>query len=432
MANQVGGTTKSIGTLAPAGQNRSVLPRAPARLVRRLALALLIFGLLASTACTGPRLRTVDASELDGPPSSAEPGASSDASIAPPPRRGTAPSTSYAVGVRTITFKRSADRTLRTTIWYPAGSNRTAVAPGRFPLVVLSHGLMALPTDYQALATRWVRAGFVVVAPAYPHTSRGVKTFDLGDVVNQPADASYVIDRVLALDTKADDRFRGHLNTAAIGAAGHSAGAITTVGLFANGRDDRLDAGIVLAGNAVGMGRAYVGLPATLLFIHGDQDPITPYQLGRATYDAVPADWPKAFLTLPGERHIDPYLHSNSAAFTAVAATTTDFLRWTLYGDESAKARLARDAGEGTSSTATSDTHWRLCPGSTSSRCSPSVCGRARPCRTRHPSDSFSNASRTSENPNTESTTGRTPAAHISRSAVSSSGVPMEEPRISN
>jgi fermentation-respiration switch protein FrsA (DUF1100 family) len=324
-----------------------VLPRAPAGLARRLAPALLVLGLLASSACTGPRLRAVDASERDGLPATVEPGASSGAAIAAPPRRGTAPSTPYAVGVRTITFKRSADRTLRTTVWYPSGSNRSTVARGRFPLVVLSHGLMALPTDYQALATRWVRAGFVVVAPAYPHTSRGVRTFDLGDVVNQPTDASYVLDRVLALNTKAGDRFRGHLDTARIAAAGHSAGAITTVGLFANGRDDRLESGIVLAGNAVGMGRAYVGLPAAMLFVHGDQDPITPYQLGRATYDAVPADWPKAFLTLPGERHIDPYLHSNSAAFPAVATMTTDFLRWTLYGDQSAKARLTRDAGEG-------------------------------------------------------------------------------------
>jgi fermentation-respiration switch protein FrsA (DUF1100 family) len=291
----------------------------------------------------------VDSSALEGSPTTTAPPVAdgeSTTSIAPP-RDGKAPTTSYAVGVRTITFQRTVDRTLRTTIWYPSASSRSVAAQGHFPLVVLSHGLMALPTDYQALATRWARAGFVVVAPAYPHTSRGVTTFDVGDVVNQPADASYVLDRVLALNAKAGDRFRGHLDTARIAAAGHSAGAITTVGLFANGRDERLDSGVVLAGNAVGMGRAYLGPPAAMLFVHGDQDPITPYPLGRATYDAVPAGWPKAFLTLPGESHVDPYLHSNSAAFRVVAPTTTDFLRWSLNGDDSAKARPAGDVGRG-------------------------------------------------------------------------------------
>ena len=152
--------------------------------------------------------------------------------------------------------------------------------PGRFPIVVFSHGLAGLPSRLPALATRWAAAGFVVVAPAYPHTSRGVAKLEVADVLNQPADASQVLTRILALDRAADDPLRGHLAPDRIAAAGHSAGAITTVGLFANGRDPRLDAGIVLAGNAIGMGNAYVGRPAALLFVHGDKDPVTPVRPG--------------------------------------------------------------------------------------------------------------------------------------------------------
>jgi fermentation-respiration switch protein FrsA (DUF1100 family) len=260
---------------------------------------------------------------------------------------GTAPTTTFGVGSRTFTFVRSSDRVIKTTVWYPAkarGGAGAAVASGRFPVVVFSHGLTAVPTDYRDLVTRWAAAGFIVVGPAYPHTSRGVKRFEVLDVVNQPADASFALSQVLALDRSSTDVLRGHLNADRLAAAGHSAGAITTVGLFANGRDERLDAGIVLAGNGLGMGSTYVGAPAALLFVHGDQDPITPYSLGVGAFDAAPATWPKAFLTLSGQGHIDPYLRRDRPAFRAVAAITTDFLRWTLYGDPAAKARLAGDA----------------------------------------------------------------------------------------
>jgi len=85
-------------------------------------------------------------------------------------------------------------RTLPTTIWYPAPPAR-----GPFPLVLFSHGLLGLPSDYEAIATRWSGAGFVVVAPTYPLTSRASPQVQPLDVPNQPADASFVITAVLKL-----------------------------------------------------------------------------------------------------------------------------------------------------------------------------------------------------------------------------------------
>jgi len=321
--------------------------RRPAGVVARAVALAVIRAFVLATAtvtvvagCTQP---TQPASWSGPPAPTASSTESSQASTEARP--GTAPTRPYRVGVRSLTFTRSSNRVLKTTIWFPAQAQGNAAAAGRFPVLVFSHGLAALPTDYRALATRWAAAGFVVVAPAYPHTSRGAQRFDIADVLNQPADASYVLTRILALDRSATDPLRGHLDPERIAAAGHSAGAITTVGLFADGRDPRLDAGIVLAGNAIGMGKAFSGQPAAMLFVHGNKDPITPYDLGRATYDAVPKAWPKAFLTLSGERHIDPYLNPGTASFTTVAASTTDFLRWRLYGDAAAKARLAKGAG---------------------------------------------------------------------------------------
>ena len=96
-----------------------------------------------------------------------------------------APERTYPVGVRTLALGRGAARPLPTTVWYPAGAgpaggrpaNGVPVAPGRFPVVLFSHGLQSLPEMHAEMATRWAAAGFIVAAPAYPHTNRRTRTF---------------------------------------------------------------------------------------------------------------------------------------------------------------------------------------------------------------------------------------------------------------
>ncbi|MFY1690076.1 alpha/beta hydrolase family protein [Plantactinospora sp. WMMB782] len=284
-----------------------------------------------------------------GPPAGATPGATAPASPAPP---GVAPSRRFAVGVRELSYNRGGDRRLPVTVWYPAtgapgGSpDRGArVAVGRFPVVLFSHGLTGRPSDYQALLTRWAAAGFVVVAPRYPHTSRGASELQVLDVVNQPADASFVLTRVLALNRAAGDPLRGRLAVDRVAAAGHSAGGVTTIGLFTVGRDERLDAGIVLAGTALGVGTGFTGTPAPQLFVHGERDDVVSYQAGRAAYDRVP--WPKAMLTLPDGDHRGALLGDDERGLDVVADTTVEFLRWTLYGDDRALRRLPEQATRG-------------------------------------------------------------------------------------
>ncbi|GAB3157230.1 hypothetical protein GCM10027290_57410 [Micromonospora sonneratiae] len=261
------------------------------------------------------------------------------------PPAGVAPARSSAVGVRELQLNRDGKRPLPTTVWYPAVGmagetpQRSArVAAGRFPVVVFSHGLTGRPADYAALLSRWAAAGFVVVAPTYPHTSKGAARFDVLDVINQPADASYVLTEVLKLDRR-DDPLNGHLATDRVAAAGHSAGGVTTVGLFTARRDERLDAGIVLAGSALGVGTAFAGPTAPQLFVHGELDDVVSYASGKAAYDRVP--WPKAMLSLPQGDHGQSLLRTGNRAFDVVVDTTVDFLRWSLYGDPAAKGRLA-------------------------------------------------------------------------------------------
>ena len=238
----------------------------------------------------------------------------------------------YTVGVRHVGWRRGADRPLPTTIWYPEGS-------GRFPIVLFSHGLHGMPSYYEGILTRWAAAGFVVVAPAYPYTSDKATRFDRSDVRNQPADATYVIAQVVALDARTGDGLSGHLEVSRVAAAGHSAGGYTTLGLFTGRRDARIGAGIVIAGGRIG-DAGFVGPAAPILFVHGDADPTVSYATGRAAYDRVP--WPKAFLTLIRQGH-GAYLGPGMAGFDQTVRTTVDFLRWTLKGDAEARGRIRQD-----------------------------------------------------------------------------------------
>jgi fermentation-respiration switch protein FrsA (DUF1100 family) len=271
----------------------------------------------------------------------------------------------FAVGVRHAalvdqtrpTVQRSgattAGRALPTTIWYPAAGapGGSAIpdaqpAPGPFPVVLFSHGLRGVPEDYRALVTRWAGAGFVVAAPAYPLTHRGAAEVVPGDLRNQPADASFVLTAVLGLGAERGDPLGGRLDAGRVGAAGHSEGALTTVGLFnACRRDARLKAGVVLAGDLVGFGPEFAGPAAPLLFVHGVRDRVVPYALGRRAFEADP--WPKALLTLAGAGHLEPYLRPGDPGFELVAGATTDFLRWSLAGDQAALAALRARAAAG-------------------------------------------------------------------------------------
>jgi dienelactone hydrolase len=243
-----------------------------------------------------------------------------------------APASTYPVGTRVVPLSRGQARPLPTTVWYPArfAGQDAPIAAGRFPLIIYSHGLHSLPAYHAEIISRWVAAGFVVAAPAYPRTREGTRRFSRADVRNQPADAWHVVRKVLALEV-----FAGHLDGGRIGAAGHSAGGYTTAGLFTAGHDRRLRGGIVIAG--AGMAGAFAGPRAAMLFVHGTADPTVPIEAARAAYDRV--QWPKAFLALRGQDH-GAYLAPGQAGFAQVVTTTLDFLRWTLYDDQTARTRL--------------------------------------------------------------------------------------------
>lgn len=243
------------------------------------------------------------------------------ASLAPTPATSGA-----AVQTRELEFNRGGDRALPTKVWLPAGN-------GPFPLIYFSHGLTSQPDDYAELLSAWATAGFVVAGPKYPYTWNQASPFNADDVVNQPADAQFVITELLTA-------LSGTVDPQKIAAAGHSAGAITTVGLFSGSRDERLKAGVLIAGRQMPQPAPFTGTAAPLLFVQGKLDETVTYEQAYGAYNEV--TWPKGFLEIPRGTHL-PHRDEPSV----VAETTTDFWRWALNGDEAAKARLPQDAAAG-------------------------------------------------------------------------------------
>lgn len=227
-------------------------------------------------------------------------------------------------------------RDLPTLLFYPSSG------PGPFPVVEFSHGLGSDPQSYWDLLSSWAAAGFVVAAPTFPLTNRHSAQVK-ADVLNQPADVSFVLTKVLALDTTRGDALAGRIDTAHVAVAGHSAGAITTIGLLDQCcRDPRITAAVVLSGGPEGFGAHFAAPGVPMLWVHGTADQVLPIDQDRTVYAAAPG--PKAFVELIGGTHSAPYDTPSDPHAGAVRAVTTDFLRAELDGDAGALARLRADA----------------------------------------------------------------------------------------
>jgi len=214
---------------------------------------------------------------------------------------------------------------------------------------VFAHGLGSDPLQYEKLLSYWAAAGFVVAAPQFPltndHTPGGP---DAGDVVNQPADMSFVMTSVVDASAHPNSILSGLVNRDEVGAAGHSNGAITTLGLIANTccKDQRVKAAVVMAGDEVPFSGGTYGMTTAppLLLVHGTADELLPYSLAIDMFNA--ARGPKGLLTIHGGGH-ESAAALSAPSSASVLRTTTDFFAAYLRGDHAAMARISRDTQTG-------------------------------------------------------------------------------------
>ena len=183
------------------------------------------------------------------------------------------------------------ERRLACTIWFPAGEDGRVARGGRprggFPLIVYSHGFASMRSDGRYLARHFASHGYVFLAADYPLTGRGSPggpRFD--DVVRQPEDVRFLIDRLLGWSADAAHDFSGAVDGGRIGAMGLSLGGMTsTLAAFhPDLRDPRIDAVVSIAGPTVIFTSTFFETAdVPFLMIASDNDAVVDYEANAAS-----------------------------------------------------------------------------------------------------------------------------------------------------
>lgn len=206
------------------------------------------------------------------------------------------------------------DRTLRTLVLYPTATGvddppvtGATAAKGKFPLLVFSHGFTATGDLYAPFLDAFVRDGYVVALPTFPLTSGAGASFP--DYVNQPADVSFVIDRLEALSDDKASWLGRRVDEHRVGVLGHSMGGLNTLALAFNQCciDSRIDAAASIAGGELEFpGGSWADRPDTpVLLIHGVADDTVPVAGSELVFAA--ATGPASFLRLTHADHVSVF-----------------------------------------------------------------------------------------------------------------------------
>ncbi len=268
----------------------------------------------------------------------------------------------YAVGERSYTFvdksrrteagpgyPGAATRTLPVLVLYPAkgkpgGATKAKAAAVRnghgFPLILFSHGVGASGPAYRFLLERYARRGYVVAAPTYPRSNGGAPGgAQIGAYARQPADVSFVITRMLSLARSS--KWKKTIDRRRVAAAGHSLGAMTTLGVATNSccLDKRIDAALAFSGiQAPFDGGTFYSKPTPpLMLVHGDDDGTLPYLGSTRAYDGAPA--PKVLLRLLR----GPHTPFQAPWLEPTLRSTLDFLDGYLKDRRKSLKRLRAD-----------------------------------------------------------------------------------------
>ena len=174
---------------------------------------------------------------------------------------------------------------------------------------MFAHGFNGAPAGFAPFLAELVRRGYVVAAPAFLLTVAGAPGLALGDYVSQPGDVSFVLTRLGRVARR--HRFENAIDTHHVAFAGHSLGAVTSLGGAANSccLDPRADAAVAISGGPLPFpGGTYFSQPGPpLMLVHGTDDAIAPYAASVAMYAGAPP--PKALLGLEGGPHTPSRRH---------------------------------------------------------------------------------------------------------------------------
>ncbi|MEX2245204.1 MAG: dienelactone hydrolase family protein [Dehalococcoidia bacterium] len=242
-------------------------------------------------------------------------------------------------------FPGTDDRRMALEIWYPAaastGEGRDAPVAAQdtpYPLIVFAHGLASSRVQSTTYTRHLASHGYVVAAPDFPLTKAGAPGGPrLLDLVNQPADVSFVIDSLLSFSETEGHPLEGAVDAERIGLTGHSLGGFTTLlAVYGPNRESRIDAALALSASGCYIDEgdtANVVVP--IMLMTGSDDLIVPAPGNRRAYEL--AQPPRFWVELVGGGHVR---FSDADVDDAVIAGFVD----RLVGRDSAEAADAGSA----------------------------------------------------------------------------------------
>jgi dienelactone hydrolase len=203
-----------------------------------------------------------------------------------------------------------AERRLRLLVWVGPMTSEWA---GKYPLLVMAHGLGGLPDKFEAFAQALANAGVVVAALQFPLTNQNApagSTAGMHDLLNQPGDVSFVITWLLQSVSDAESALYKRFDANKLAVLGHSYGGATVLGLtrYDCCLDKRVWISILVAAatqlNAIAFRQAAPNSdgPPTLI-IHGRDDHIINYASSEKLYPLLSS--PCFFLGIPDTGHSD-------------------------------------------------------------------------------------------------------------------------------
>jgi hypothetical protein len=228
-------------------------------------------------------------------------------------------------------------RTLRVQVWYPlarAGGMPGRPAAGPLPLIAFGPGFMQCGKPYSRLLRAWASAGYVVEVVNFPLSDCHAAAPTEADMVNQPADMSYAISRLLGLRAGSPEPLHAlRLSPQQIGVAGQSDGGDTVAAVAASAccADRRVAAVAVLSGARwpAFPGAYFATHPAPMLFTQGSADTVNLPGCSIALYHTDPAR-ARYYLDLFGADHTTPYWGTNSFERVVARVSVAFFDRYVL------------------------------------------------------------------------------------------------------
>ena len=179
------------------------------------------------------------------------------------------------------------------TYSYPA-TRDAAVAAGRFPVVLFSHGFGGFRTQSTFLTAFLAAKGMIVIAPQHP--SRDLSAALTGGTFDTEDPQTHLLESLEFLE--ADTKFADHVDAERVAAIGHSAGGGTVLAVAA---DDRIDGYVSMASGRIGAAEESPMPAKPSFFLAGSVDNIVPAARTQAAFDAAAS--PSLFWNIDGVGH---------------------------------------------------------------------------------------------------------------------------------